>query len=108
MNNMTCVLILNLLSPAVSLVGSIILAVSLNKYLRSLDISFSTLETSVDNLADILNDTQQKGIIVNGMNKHRKKSKRCAKNYTIIGMILIILGFGIQILSVLIQTNTAK
>ncbi len=101
-------LILNLLSPIFSLVGSIILAISLNKYLNSIDISFFTLESSVDSLADILNNSQQKGFIVEGMKNHREKSKRYTKNYTLIGMILIILGFGIQILSILIQVNIAK
>ncbi|MEI6052557.1 MAG: hypothetical protein WCQ44_07640 [Opitutaceae bacterium] len=82
MNNINCVLILNLLSPTFSLVGSIILAISLNKYLNSLDKSFFTLESSVDSLADILNNPQQKGFIVTGMENHRKKSKSCAKNFT--------------------------
>ncbi|MBK9403543.1 MAG: hypothetical protein IPN57_03245 [Ignavibacteria bacterium] len=75
-------------------IGSIILAIALNKTTKMLDTSITALEHFKDTYlrgGDVLSFT--------GMDTHRKKALKNSKVITNIGLTLLILGFVLQIIS---------
>lgn len=66
---MTCETILNLVGLSLNLTGSIFLAISLGRYLKSVDTSFSALETSIKTLAGMLNNSNNTGVLKTFGNK---------------------------------------
>ncbi len=75
-------------------IGSIILAIALNKTTKMLNTSITALEHFKDTYlsdSDILSFT--------GMDTHRKKALNNSKRLTNIGLSLLILGFVLQIIS---------
>lgn len=86
---------LALLGLSLNLIGSIILAFSLNKTIEMLGTSISALEIFKDtylNRGDIVS--------VEGMDKHRKRVFNKAKGMTNFGLTFLILGFVLQILGI--------
>ena len=98
-------LIFNLVGLLLNLIGTLIVGLALVKYLKSVDNSFLALEKSIESIANIINNTNQKAFIFQGMEQHRQRGKRREKLFTFIGLMFIILGFTFQLLSTLIQTN---
>lgn len=78
--------ILNISGMTCNLVGSLILALSLNKVISMINNSFKALEIA-----------QTSNIVISGMNKHRSYSMAKSNKYVVIGIILIIIGFILQI-----------
>ncbi len=76
--------------------GSILLAVSLSQTIKSLDTSVTALEHFKDTFLS-------KGGIVSfeGLDKHRKNAKRSDRRKMVWGLILLIVGFVLQLLPIL-------
>jgi hypothetical protein len=77
-----------------NIIGGIVLAFSLNKTTKMLTTSITALEHFKDTYlsgGDILSFT--------GMDTHRKNALKNSKNMTNLGLILLILGFVLQIFS---------
>jgi len=89
--------LLNVVGLSVSIIGSIILAVSLNKFLKMIDSSILALELFRETFLSNGNVVQ-----ITGMEKHRNHTKTKAARNTLIGLVLIILGFVCQLLSMFV------
>mgnify|MGYP006132140823 CR=1 FL=1 len=63
------------------------------------------METSLGSIADTLNNPNQPGVIFQGMNQHRDRARKFSKTFTLIGLILIIAGFLIQVIGMLKQAE---
>ena len=77
---------LNILGMTCNLVGSLILALSLNQVISMINNSFKALEIA-----------QSSNIIISGMDKHRSYSMAKSNKYVKIGILLIIIGFIFQL-----------
>ena len=75
----------------------LIISFSLRKYFKSVDNSFLALEQSIESISSMLNNQQLNAFIIDGMDLHRKKGQKQITTFTIMGLLLIVLGFAIQI-----------
>ena len=90
-------IILNLTGLSFNLTGTIIISFSLRKYFKSVDNSFLALEQSIESISSMLNNQQLNAFITAGMDIHRKKGQKQIAAFTFIGLLLIVLGFALQI-----------
>ena len=91
---MDCISIIGLV---LNTIGSIFLAFSLNKTTRILDTSITALEHFKDmflSKGDVLSFT--------GLDKHRKRALNRTKNLTTVGLACLIMGFLLQLSSLII------
>lgn len=78
-------------------IGGIILAYSLNRTTKMLDLSITAMEHFRDTFlagGDIL--------AIQGMDNHRKRALKNSKDLTLAGVILLIVGFILQLLTLLV------
>ncbi len=93
--------ILTLSGLTLNTIGSIFLAFALNKTTKMLNTSITALEHFKDTYlsgGDILSFT--------GMETHRNKALKLSRCLTNIGLILLILGFVLQIISLTIKQTS--
>ena len=93
--------IISLMGLILNTLGSIILAFSLNKVTKMLNTSITALENfkySYLSGGDVFSFT--------GMDKHRNKALKISRYMTNIGLILLILGFVLQIISLTINQTS--
>jgi len=89
---------LSIIGLTLNMVGSIFLAYSLNKTTKGLDNSITALE--------YFKDTYLAGgnvLSITGMDKHRKKDIKNFQMLTSIGLVLLIIGFALQLLPMLLN-----
>jgi hypothetical protein len=89
---------LNLFGLIINIIGSIFLAISLNKIIQAYNSSITSLEHFKDTFLsgkDVLSFT--------GLDKHRKNALNNNKNLTFIGLLLIIIGFFLQLFSLVMN-----
>jgi hypothetical protein len=91
---------LSIIGLSLNTIGSVLLAFSLGRIINMINTSLTTLEVYKDSISssgDILSFT--------GMDIHRSKALKKSKNITIIGLILLISGFLLQLLSLIKGAN---
>jgi hypothetical protein len=77
-------------------IGSILLATSLNSTLQMLDVSIRALEVFKDSLlaeGDIAS--------IENLDKNRERAKKNDRNFLVIGLLMVIIGFILQLLALL-------
>lgn len=90
----------SILGLILNTIGSIFLAYALNKTTRLLNTSIGALEHFKDTL---LNDGDV--ISFTGMESHRKNALKNSKQLTSIGLVLLIIGFLLQLVPLLFDKN---
>lgn len=77
-------------------IGSIILAISLTKTLQMFDVSIRALEIFKDSILGGGNV-----VSIENLNKKRSNAKKNDRNYLVIGLFMVIVGFILQLLALL-------
>jgi len=88
---------LSLIGITLGLLGTIILAFSLNRLLKSFDSSIKALEIFKETI------TQKNTIDIIGLDKHRAIANSKSKKNVIMGLLFIIVGFVFQLIDIIIQ-----
>jgi uncharacterized membrane protein len=91
MNNV----ILNIAGLSASIVGTVILAFSINSYLSAMKLKLQAHELT---LLSILHPNRGPIIEVTGVDVHMKRGERISAVFTVIGVLLVIAGFICQLL----------
>ena len=87
---------LNIFGLVSNIIGTIILAFSLNKYIQAIRIAIDAHEESINSFGE------QVQIIVTGSPIHLEKGKKITKYLSWIGVLLVVAGFICQLTSYLI------
>lgn len=95
--------ILQLAGLTLNTIGSIFLAYSLNKTTKMLDTSVTALEHFKDTFL-----SGGDAISFTGMDIHRNKALKTSRLLTNIGLLLLILGFLLQIMSLTINQTSNR
>jgi len=89
---------LNFIGLTINIIGSIFLAISLNKIIKAYNSSITALEHFKDTLLsgkDVLSFT--------GLDMQRKNALHNNKTLTQIGLVMLILGFVLQLVGILLN-----
>lgn len=89
---------LNFIGLTINIIGSIFLAISLNKIIKAYNSSITALEHFKDTLLsrkDVLSFT--------GLDMQRKNALHNNKTFTQIGLVMLILGFVLQLVGILLN-----
>lgn len=89
---------LAIIGISINIIGTFLLAISLNKIIKTYDFSITALEHFKDTLlsgGDIASFQE--------LDKHRKNALTNNKKFTQLGLILILIGFVCQLFSILIN-----
>lgn len=81
---------------SINVVGSVLLAISLNSIIKAYNSSITALEHFKDTLVgggDVVSFT--------GLDKHRKNALKNNRSLTVIGLLMLIIGFFFQLLSII-------
>jgi hypothetical protein len=90
---------LNLIGLVSNIAGTIFLAYSLDKYLKMMDGSINALEVFTEAYA-----TPGQNIpVITGMDKHRDKARKGSGKWTRYGIVLVIIGFSLQLIALIVQ-----
>ena len=86
---------------SINVVGSVLLAISLNSIIKAYNSSITALEHFKDTLVD-------GGDVVSftGLDKHRKNALKNNKTLTGIGLVMLIIGFILQLLSIIMYVSS--
>lgn len=98
MNTIECLAIIGL---SINITGSVLLAFSLNKIIKAYSSSIIDLEHFKDTFLSGGNV-----VSFTGLDKNRKNAKRNNKTLTVIGLVLLMIGFVFQLISILINIGT--
>lgn len=77
-------------------IGSILLAISLNSTLQMLDVSIRALEVFKDSYL-----RGDKIVSIEDLHKNRRRAKKNDRNYLVIGLLMVTIGFILQLLALL-------
>jgi len=89
---------ISLIGLSMNIIGSVFLTFSLNRIIQAYNSSITALEHFKDTYlsgGDVVSFT--------GLDKHRKNALRNNKNLTGIGLILLIVGFVLQFISIMMN-----
>jgi len=90
----------SIIGLSINIVGSVFLAISLNSIIKAYNSSITALEHFKDTLlsgSDVVSFT--------GLDKHRKNALKSNKTLTVIGLVMLIVGFILQLLSIVMNIN---
>jgi len=97
---MNCSIYISIIGLTINIIGSIFLAISLNKIIKAYNSSITALEHFKDTFLsgkDVLSFT--------GLDKHRKNALYNNKTLTQTGLVMLIVGFILQLLGILLNTG---
>ncbi len=90
----------SIIGLSINIIGSVFLAISLNSIIKAYNSSITALEHFKDTFLstkDVVSFT--------GLDKHRKNALKNNKTLTGIGLIMLIIGFILQLLSIVMNLN---
>ena len=86
---------LNIIGLFANISGTVILAFSLNNYIRSIRNAINAHDIYIKSV----NDPSLPKIIITGTDQHLNRDKKSSNLFTLIGVILVIAGFVFQLYS---------
>jgi hypothetical protein len=96
--------VLALVGTGLGTIGSILTAFGLNGAIRELKFARSTLQSTVESLAR--NDPNI--VIATGHDKRINRAFRCGSSVVWLGIALLLIGLGIQVLAVVTAANDSR
>jgi len=89
---------LNIIGLFANISGTVILAFSLNNYIRSIRNAINAHEIYIRSV----NDPSLPKIVISGTDQHMNRDKKTSNVVTLIGIILVVAGFVFQLYSYII------
>jgi hypothetical protein len=86
---------LNIIGLFANILGTVILAFSLNNYIRSIRNAINAHEIYIRSV----NDPSLPKIVISGTDQHMNRDKKTSNVVTLIGIILVVAGFVFQLYS---------
>ncbi len=90
----------SIIGISTNIVGTIILAISINSIIKAYNLSFTALEHFKESFVNGKNV-----VSFTGLDKHRKKALINNKILIGVGLILLVVGFLLQLISITIEAN---
>ena len=86
---------LNILGLSLNIFGTVIIAFSLNVYMKSIRLAIEAHEVSIDSIID----PKKTPTLFKGIEKHLSKGKTYSAIFTWIGLAIVVVGFICQLMS---------
>ncbi len=90
----------SIIGLSINIIGSIFLAISLNSIIKAYNSSITALEHFKDTILE-----GENVVSYTGLDKHRKNALKDNKALTAIGLVMLIIGFILQLLSIVMNVS---